>query len=202
MRKIILVLILMCGATLLTAAQEDTPKIPAEVAPFVEKNTKAMALESADLNGDGTPDFILILEKLKDASEDEQGQRVLLIITRGAGRKLTLAARNDNGLVYCRTCGGIFGDPFASLEVGLKTFTVNHYGGSAWRWTANYKFNYSRIDKTWQLVRTEEESFHTSEPDKVKTIINTPPKDFGKISIDDFNPDSFLKKKMKSAAKK
>ncbi len=184
------------------AAQETDLKIPAEVAPFVEKDTKAIALEAADLDGDGTQDFVLVLEHTQSKSEDEEGPRSLLVLTRGADKKLTLAKRNDHGVVYCRTCGGVFGDPFEGVETGLKTFTVNMYGGSSWRWAANYKFNYSRIDKTWQLVRAEDISYHTSDPDKVKTKIYTPPKDFGKIDINDFNPDDYLKKAAKPGAKK
>lgn len=199
MQKFILGLILICAVSLTIAAQETELKIPAKVAAFVEKDTKAIALEAADLNGDGVKDFVLVLEDAKSADEDEQGRRSLLILTGGAGGKLTLAKRNDKDVVFCRTCGGIFGDPFASIEASLKTFTVNMYGGSNWRWTYSYKFNYSRIDKTWQLVRVEESSFHTSDPEKVKTVVHTPPKNFGKIDIADFDPENYLKK---TAAKK
>lgn len=195
MKKITGLLFLLCFASLFVQAQEAV-QVPADVQPFVEQNTKPIALESADLNGDGTKDFILVLEdqKPKKSEEDfEEGFRSLLILVRGADGKLSLAKRN-NDIVYCRTCGGVFGDPFDSVEVGLKTFTVHLYGGSSWRWSYGYKFNYSRIDKTWQLVRVEESTFHTSEPDKAKTKIYTPPKDFGKIDIADFEPENYLKK--------
>lgn len=199
MHRFILSLTLICAAVLAVAAQETELKMPAEVAAFVEKDTKAIALESADLNGDGIKDFVLVLEDLKESDEAERGRRSLLILTGGANNKLTLAKRNDKGVVFCRTCGGIFGDPFASIEAGLKAFTVNMYGGSNWRWSYSYKFNYSRIDKTWQLVRVEESSFHTSDPEKIKTVVHTPPKNFGKIDIADFDPENYLKK---TAAKK
>ena len=179
------------------AAQESDVQVPDEVVPFVEKDTKPIALERADLNGDGTQDFILVLEENAKSEVEDEGQRSLLILTRGTDGKLSLAKRNDKGVVYCRKCGGVFGDPFESLEVGLKTFTVNMYGGSNWRWTYSYKFNYSRTDKTWKLVRAEESSFHTFEPDKAKTKIYKPPKDFGKIDIADFDPENYLKKGVK-----
>lgn len=195
MQRFILSLFLMCAASLAIAGQENELNIPAEVAPFVGKDAKAIALETADLNGDGTRDFVLVLEDLKEATDEaEQGRRSLLILTGGADKKLTLAKRNDKGVVFCRTCGGIFGDPFASIEVAPKTFTVNMYGGSNWRWSYSYKFNYSRIDKTWQIVRVEESSFHTSAPEKIKTVVHTPPKSFGKIDIADFDPENYLKK--------
>ncbi len=83
------------------------------------------------------------------------------------------------------------GDPFQGIEAGPKTFTVSHYGGSAWRWSIAYKFNYSRKDNTWQLVKVEEGRYHTSDPDAGKSKTYTPPKSFGKIDIADFDPDNW-----------
>lgn len=194
MKTKIILLLTFCLSTIAVNAQTETVKVPAEVKPFVEKGTKAIALESADLNGDGMKDFILVLDIENPTKSDEydveENPRPLLILVRGNDKKLTLAKRNEN-MIMCSQCGGVWGDPFAGVTVGKNTFTVNHYGGSNWRWTADYKFNYSRIDKTWQLVRIEETSFHTFEPKKVKRRVKTPPKDFGKVDIADFNPSDY-----------
>src|SRR5215831_8996990 len=190
--------ILVCLSTpLLLAAQEL--KIPAEINPFIEAGTKAIALEKADLNGDGKEDFILVLEKQSPAKNTDDfpiNQRPLLILLRGADGKLTRAKRNEK-IVMCSQCGGVFGDPFEGVIAGPGTFSVEHYGGSSWRWKYSYKFNYSRIDKTWELVRVEEVNYHTSNPDKATTKIYTPPRHFGKIDIADFDPDNYLKKGVK-----
>ena len=186
--------ILLCAAPMAIAAQENELKIPSEVAPFVERGTKAIALENADLNGDNRADFILVLEREypeKDKYDLPFNQRPLLILVRGVDGKLALAKRNER-IVMCSECGGVFGDPFESVEVARNSFTVHHYGGSAWRWAYRYKFNYSRIDQTWQLVRVEEISYHTSDPEKIDTRIYTPPKDFGKIDVADFDPEKYL----------
>lgn len=81
------------------------------------------------------------------------------------------------------------GDPFQGVAAEPKTFTVSHYGGSAWRWSVDYTFNYSKRDNTWLLVRVEESSFHAFEPDKIKTDVYISPKHYGKIDIADFDPD-------------
>ena len=194
MRKILLTLALLCAAPLLTMAdQSEELKVPAEVQPFVGAGTKAIAVEAADLNGDGRGDFVLVLEKenpAKDADDFPVGERPLLILLRGADGKLSEAARNER-VVMCSKCGGVWGDPFEGVEVGRNTFTVNHYGGSNWRWKNTYKFNYSRIDRAWQLVRVEELSYHTSDPDKMKTRVFTPPRDYGKIDIANFDPEKY-----------
>lgn len=193
MRTIFLGLLLLCFVPPVAAARDDELKVPAEVLPFVEKGTKAIALEVADLNGDGRMDFVLVLERenpAKDADDFPVSQRPLLLLVRGEDGKLTEAKRNER-VVMCSQCGGVFGDPFEGIEVARNTFTVNLYGGSSWRWKYSYKFNYSRIDRTWQLVRVEEISYHTSDPEKMKTSVFTPPKDYGKIDFAEFDPENY-----------
>ena len=193
MRTTVLLILLLCAAPSVRAARQDELKIPDEVRPFVETGTKAIALEAADLNGDGRKDFVLVLERenpSKDENDFPVNQRPLLILVRGEDGKLAAAKRNER-VVMCSQCGGVFGDPFEGVTAARNTFTVMFYGGSNWRWAYSYKFNYSRHDKTWQLVRTEETEFHTSAPDKMKTRVFTPPKDFGKIDIADFDPENY-----------
>lgn len=195
MRNILLSLALLCAAPLITAAQSEELQIPTEVRPFVETGTKAIALEASDLNGDGRGDFVLVLERENPAMDQDDfpvNQRPLLILLRGEDGRLTAAKRNER-LVMCSKCGGVFGDPFEGVVAGRNTFTVEFYGGSNWRWKYSYQFNYSRVDKTWQLVRAEEISYHTSDPDKMKTQVFTPPRDYGKIDLADFDPEHYKK---------
>lgn len=190
-----ILLLILCFSVTSANAQTEAVKIPAAVKPFVEQHTKPITLESADLNGDGLKDYILVLERENPTEKDEydypKNQRPLLILVRGTDNKLTEAKRNET-IVMCSQCGGMMGDPFAGVTVGKNTFTVNHYGGSAWRWTADYRFNYSRVDKAWQLVRIEKTNFHAADQNKtLKRIIMTPPKDFGKVDIADFDPSTY-----------
>ena len=191
-------LLTFCFSVITAHAQTEAVTVPAEVKLFVEQGTKPIALESADLNGDGLKDYILVLERENPPAKDEYGfpknQRPLLILVRDANNKLNAVKRNEL-IVMCSECGGMMGDPFVGVTVERNSFSVNHYGGSAWRWSVDYKFNYSRIDKTWQLVRIEEESFNANDPQKtMKRKIRIPPKDFGKVDIADFDPAKFEKK--------
>lgn len=199
MRIIFSSIILLCALPLVVAAQANDLIIPTEVASFVESGTKAIALEAADLNGDGQKDFILALEKAnpeKDKDDFPVNQRPLLILLRDAGGKLMVAKRNER-IILCSSCGGVFGDPFAGIEAGRNTFTIHHYGGSNWRWKYTFQFNYSRIDKTWQLVRVTTLSYHTSNPNKATIKRYRPPKDFGKVDFADFDAQKFLEEKEK-----
>jgi hypothetical protein len=177
------------GADVIPAAE-----VPAEVRSFVEAGTLPIAIEHADLNGDGRMDVLLVLEKQRAAESDpeiEQEQRPLLILVREPSGVLMLRKRNEK-VVYCSSCGGAMGDPFVGVQTARTAFTVQHYGGSAWRWSAEYTFRYSRRDDTWQLTLVEQRSFHALDPDdSVEVKAYKPPKDFGKIDIADFDPEDW-----------
>jgi hypothetical protein len=186
-------LLLLALGSVSLACAESGVTIPAELEAFIEPQTILLAHAAADLNGDGLSDYVFILEKQKNQPSDpdiEQGQRPLKIALRGSDHALRVVKTNDK-IVYCSSCGGVFGDPFDGLTARTKSFTVSHYGGSNWRWAKTAKFNYSRIDDTWQLVRVEEHSYHTSDPENIESARYTPPKDFGKIDIVDFDPYNF-----------
>jgi hypothetical protein len=193
---ILLSLIVLVFASKSEANPVSASDIPYELKRFIPPGTRLLDFAVADLNGDDLRDYIFVTEdqeKGKGATDvEEERQRTLFIAIRSKDGALKIVKKNDS-IVFCSTCGGVMGDPYAGIEASGKTFTVSHYGGSAWRWQFSYKFNYSRIDDTWQLVRVEETTFNSLEPDRVKTKIYRPPKDFGKIDIADFKPDSYGK---------
>ncbi|MFZ6656614.1 hypothetical protein [Undibacterium sp. TJN19] len=187
--SICLSLPLLCQATDYIEGKD----IPADLRPFILPGTKLLAFVAADLNGDDKPDYVYILEKQPRHAGDEPidtAQRPLSIAIRQADGKLKLVKTNEK-IVFCSTCGGVFGDPFADLTAEKKSFAVSHYGGSGWRWSNTFQFNYSKKDDTWQLVMVSESSFHASEPDKGTEKIYKPPRHFGKIDIADFDPEKF-----------
>lgn len=182
MNKAILACFLALPAILAAAAAP-----PAELNRFVERGAQLASVDAADLNGDGTQDYVVVLQR-----KDEKGTRPLLIIVREKTGALRLAKRNDQ-IVGCASCGGMMGDPFQSLEVRDKGFTVSNAGGSVDRWANSFEFRYSRRDNSWQLVRAEVTSTYAPEPDSMRTEVYRPPKDFGKIDIADFDPYDYLK---------
>lgn len=162
-----------------------------ELAPFVPGGQIVIAQARADLDADGRDDVLLVLEADREATkgnEPDELPRRLLILRRDASGALQLVKQSEQA-VLCRQCGGVMGDPFESVEAKKGSFTITHYGGSAWRWASRYQFNYSRRDQTWQLVYAEETSFHAGDPEKTqKKSVARPPKQFGKIAIDEFDP--------------
>ena len=193
-----LIFVLTVIFPIFAVGQSDEVKVPDEVKPFVEKGMIPIAIETGDLNGDGKKDFILVLDKPRDPKSefDEAGEteRPTILLIRAADNKLSAAAQND-GVVLCRTCGGVFGDPFAGIQISGTRFTISNYGGSNDRWAYDYTFAYSRRDNNWQLVRVEETSFQALDPQRTtRKHVYTPPKNFGLINFADFRPDNYLNK--------
>lgn len=144
---------------------------------------------TGNLNLDKFPDAVLVLKKANEEElsrqVEDQVKRPLLILIGQADKSYKLAGRNDN-TVFCYSCGGVFGDPFAGIEIKNGTFSILHYGGSGWRWTHTVLYKYAPTQKKWFLFRNETSSFHAAEPDKVNENIQTP-KNFGRIPFEKFD---------------
>ncbi|HEY0153434.1 MAG TPA: hypothetical protein VGB92_15610 [Longimicrobium sp.] len=169
--------------------------LPAAVRPFVGRGTCAIELESKDLDLDGRGDHLLVLERLQAGPDPDFGRRrSLVVLTSSPAGRLREAARSENA-VMCSRCGGVWGDPFEGVTAEPGRFTVEHYGGSAWRWRVDFTFAYSRRDRAWQLVRVHQLNYHTSDPEATtKRRELRPPRDYGKIDLRSFDPDSLLKR--------
>jgi hypothetical protein len=183
-----LLFLIFCILLVLPLYAADEIELPDDIRPFVLEGYYAIAYETGDLNNDGRSDGILVLHR---ESEDKQAERALLILVRTPDGLFKMAKRN-NKVVFCEGCGGMMGDPFQQITIERNRFTISHYGGSSWRWSDETTFAYSRKDNTWQLVRVEITSYHASDPDNEEKTVHTPPRDFGKIDIADFDPDKYL----------
>lgn len=165
-------------------AQMNKAELPPEVQPFVEPGTVPWLLESADLNLDGRPDYLLVLQRTEgiDPATQPDNERPLLILVRAPAGTLRLAARSERAIV-CSHCGGGFGDPFSGIEAGPGTFTLQAYGGNTRRWSSSETFRYSRRYQSWHLVRVERSLTNLTDLDEEKSSQYQPPRDFGLIDI-------------------
>lgn len=125
---------------------------------------------SGNLNLDTCPDAIVLL-KVKGEDTLYDVCRPLLIFLGDPNGKMKLAARNDS-VVLCRSCGGVFGDPYESSVIKDGYFSIQHYGGSNWRWTRIITFKYNKEKNTFVLHRDAGESYHTMDPEKTEAIVS------------------------------
>jgi hypothetical protein len=144
---------------------------------------------SGDLNRDTYKDLILIYKKENEDKTsdgiDNPVYRPLLIYIGQSDGNFQLTAKNEKA-VLCYDCGGMMGDPFSQVVIGNGYFTVEHYGGSAWRWTRFVTFKYLTNDSNWYLHRDCGDSFHASNIENVTTKVKTAT-DFGVIPFDKFD---------------
>ena len=129
---------------------------------------------TGQINNDTKEDLILVLENKK---VEDVPRKIMIFLGEDSGYQLS---GTSDTAVFCEKCGGIYGDPYNGIQVEKKKVIINNYT----------TFAYSRIDKQWQLIKVEKLSYHNSDPDKQKITIKLP-KDFGKISLENFDPEKF-----------
>lgn len=126
-----------------SAAQKVLLTIPDSgkaISEFIPKNYLFIDSVHGDLNKDGIKDVVIAL-KHKDEDTfamDEEPKRILLVMLRSKSG-LKVIGKSENVLM-CLNCGGVNGDPYNGITIIKGILSVNHYGGSAWRWLEVRKF--------------------------------------------------------------
>lgn len=171
------------------AAPATTPTLPTVIRRALPAGYQVLEAAQGDLNRDALPDWLVVLhrpdEKQTSDVIDHPTKRPLLLFVADAGGTYKLAARSDNA-VYCVDCGGMMGDPFVGLTIKRGYFTVEHYGGSAQRWTRFVTFRYDAATRTWLLHRDGSERFHALDPEHGSSTATTA-KNFGRVLFTQFN---------------
>jgi hypothetical protein len=120
---------------------------------FIPKQSSIIDTCNEDYNKDGKIDVVLVTEIKNKPSEN---RTVIILENTGATFKQVAKGKNT---IMCAECGGVFGDPFADINLKGNVLTVNHYGGSAWKWSNTYTFRFQKNE--WQLIGIAEFSFHS-----------------------------------------
>jgi hypothetical protein len=141
----------------LAAANSGDPvPVPQEVQRFVESGTHVAALGSADINGDGRIDYVLVLEK-DEVENNVEGDRTVLILIQLPDHSLKLAVRNDT-VAQCRFMQGAGGG--VDVVAHRNTFEIRQTIGSAAGGVVNILvFRYSKKDRDWLLTHYDRESY-------------------------------------------
>lgn len=119
--------------------------VPPEVAKFVEPNTKAIDLKLGDVNGDGRPDYLLVLE----GPEESDNARYLLVLVREKNGQLKLAARN-NTILGCPLMQGQ-GGGIVVTPTGNGFDVEDQFGSGMVGGFKRFHFLYAKKERTWVL---------------------------------------------------
>lgn len=139
---------------------------------------------SGDINKDGSKDLVVILRnKYENLNADTT--RPLLLLQGNIKRRFKLLARNDS-VVLCMGCGGVHGDPYQGITIKNGYFSIEHFGGSGWRWTRIITFKFDSKTNQFLLHRDAGQSWHISDTNKTtENIFNK--EDFGRLPFGQFS---------------
>lgn len=135
----------LCLSGISNAQSSAYSKIPLTgktIQVFIPEGYDTISTARGDLNKDNREDIVLSLaSNVEDSFEmDDEPVRILIVLlNQKTGYQLV---GKSSSVIMCRHCGGVFGDPFAGIDVSKGVLTVFHYGGSAWKWVENRKFRF------------------------------------------------------------
>jgi len=162
MKKVLLGICIFASALTAGAQSGVLSKVPStgkSVFDFIPKgyDTLQGGIAYGDLDKDGRPDAVIALfDKKENAIEVGSELKRLLVVVLKTDDGYRLVSKSL-GAVLCKGCGGSFGDPFADIRIDKGILIVDHYAGSAWRWTINDKYRYQNGDM--YLIGTTNDSF-------------------------------------------
>lgn len=166
--------------------QEPSIKTIEELIP---EDMQILGEASGFLNDDELLDKVLVLKMNTEVpGEFSETPRNVMILEGNQDEGWEIRGNNPN-IVYCQGCGGVFGDPFDSVSIHDKIFSISHYGGSADRWARTISFEYNNKIDTWVLREDLEISFSAIEPDSDTTYTFYNKDQYGETLFDDYTTD-------------
>lgn len=146
-----------------TSQAQDCPNYPVppkqgSLKAYIPKGWQLRDSAGSDFNNDKIRDLALVL--VADNEEEELGDcNRTLVILQGLNASTYKLAGYSRDAVLCKRCGGVFGDPYESISFKKNVLNINHYGGSAWRWTKNFTFRFQK--NQWELIGLSESTYWT-----------------------------------------
>lgn len=143
---LILIIISQGSISLSQTVFSTIPKQARSYQEFIPKSYDTLMIAKGDLNKDGKADIAMVLADTLERPENYDMFNVdstnrLLVILFASSNGYTLAGTSDKAIL-CKSCGGTFGDPLMEISIEKAVLTIQHYGGSSWRWGYTHKFRY------------------------------------------------------------
>ncbi len=135
----------MFSFTLIISAQqnEEFAKKGKTIKSFLKKGWFEIGRVKADFNNDEKQDIILAVQHKEDTNSDySNGRAIIILFKDGNGYVLN---KVNHEAIMGQHDGGVL-DPFTGITVKNNTFTISHYGGTAWRWGFDVQFRFQNND--------------------------------------------------------
>jgi hypothetical protein len=137
---------IFCGVQSFAQVTDDAVerRLTQEFQSFIPAGYIVFDTATAGFDTDGQKD-IAIAAMQKDMPDSSRYPVVLK-----NNNNTYIASSKCNAAILCRGCAGVFGDPHAGISLSKNVLAINHYGGSAWRWTNNISFRFQ--NNQWRLI--------------------------------------------------
>lgn len=210
---------ILCFVSTVTFIQvEADPKrgkevdVPAEVHQLLPKEFYPIYLKKWDLNEDGLPDYLVVMQKTTLKPENWKNDGTvsfdtwpLIILTRSANGSLSKVIENKKILPWWICSGAYDYQRYCSKVIVTKEgISIRMYFASFPYIFMGYfkailyefhefKFSYSLNDKTWKLIRADRGIYFPSIPNQLFIKQSKSPKDFDQIELQNFDPEKLEK---------
>lgn len=184
-----------------TSEADETVGMPEEneVVPipdfsnYISEHEEVMDQQVGLLDADNHSDWLVAVRTLAEDSVDtleEPMPRRLLIMINNGDNTYTLKSESQ-GAILCKDCGGMFGDPFDALVIKNRYFSVEHYGGSSWRWRRIITFKYNAEEQDWFLHKDGNIAYHSSDPENTYEEEVRGTDELGVVRFSQYNYEDF-----------
>lgn len=120
-------------------ATPDTVVLPATL--------QKIAQAEGDLNKDGQPELVLVVDDLQSAGDFGTSRRIQIYrMENGQWQRWD----EFRGGILSSDAGGMMGDPFEAITIERGTIVIEHFGGSRYKWRYTHRFRYQ--NGRWELI--------------------------------------------------
>lgn len=120
---------------------------------FVPKQYRIEDVVFGNLNLDSFPDaMVMMRHDSDDVGMFSEKPRWIYLLLGTADGKFEVKIKNKNA-TFPQIEGQMFGDPYDGIEIDSGTFVIRHYGGSRYRWTSNFTFEYDPAKAEWYYTQ-------------------------------------------------
>ncbi|MGH1436657.1 MAG: hypothetical protein ACRBG0_19610 [Lewinella sp.] len=134
--------------------EEKTPLKEKAPAPKMELDTivlpatfSKVAEAQGDLNKDGQPELVLVVDDLQSAGDFGISRSILIYRLENRQWKQWEEFR---GGILDSEAGGMMGDPFEGIEIDRGSIVIHHFGGSRYKWRYTHRFRHQ--NGRWELI--------------------------------------------------
>ncbi len=152
---------------------------------YIPQGYTLLDSKSGDLNQDGLTDYVIICKDPNEMDSEEELQRPVLILHGTTNGGLQLFARNDN-VALSYYAGGPIGDPYTGMTLKKNFFSIEHEGGSNFRFIRIMTFKYDKDRQQYLLHKDAGETYNTTNPNKSKSESYNK-KQWGKMLFTDYS---------------